>query len=334
MGVFFSRASGHFQTSIGGYIAGDFNSATAQNIAPFLGRNTGTYDGLNKTTLPPIPYEWIISPSTVEASQCPSNATMLFAFGLADLATAVLAMIFACQPVVRALSFHKLGNRSTTAIKWTWCIHLSFHLLGNAVVAALIGRTPGYGNLNMLHIFTLMTARPRANLVLLGILRSLVRVKFQRSSRDKTPRRRHTSQDQDEFFYADAYIAAVCAEFILVLIAAIFTGVTWNRMPIESDTRGYIGSVVQFVEANPGFVVFVMVALLPIYRRYGEAFPMRGWGASRFRSWDTRVVQNSSVKSIWAHRVGSALLATLFLGFVYMIQWDYFVQFLELPGVL
>lgn len=341
MGVFFSRASGHFGNGVtGSYPAGDFSSVDGDTIAPFIGINTGSYDGLTRSTLPPIPFEWIVSPaSVVSRDQCPPASATLLTFGLTDLATAALAAVLTCQPVIRALSFGALGNRRPHATTWTWIFHLAFLLLGNAVAAALVGRTSGYEKLNMLHIFTIYSSRPRISTVLLAILRSLVGVRqrpagatAKTGARQRGHRRR---LHEDEFPYADAYIAAIGAEFVLQIIAAIFTAVTWNRMPPASDARDYMASIVQFVQANPGLLALAALALVPVYRRYDEVFPVRGLGvSSRFMSSDSRQERNMSLKGKWIRRVTGAFVSVLFIGFTYLIQYDYWTQFLELPGVL
>jgi len=334
MGILFSRASGDLVSGVSGsHPAGAFDSANETNIAPFLGINTGSYYGLDKSTAPPIPFEWIVSPLTVSPGQCSNGSTMLLVFGITDITTACLSIIFANQHIVRRLSFGRLGMQAPLSIGWTWSIYLALQLIANATIAAMVGRTPGFEKLNMLHIFTLYSARPRANTLVLAVLRSTVGV---RKARSTVAARGRGPESKDEFPYADAYIGSMAAELTLQIIAAIFTGVTWGRLPGGlGSAKEYMGPVVQFAKANPGALAFAGLILIPIYRRRGEAFPISGWVAgSKFRSSDSRTAPRPSAKSIAINRFGTSLLAVLFVGFTYLIQFDYFTQFLELPGVL
>ena len=357
MGQFFSITPGSYGELVPGSYghAGNVIPERVSEIREYMGRNTGRYGGTN-LSIPPIPYEWILSPAvdsvdhiTEEQLDCPGTSATLLAFGIADLITVAVTAALASRPVMHMLTFGRFGNRSTKpdSVLWTWSVHFAFQLLANAVVAAIMGRSEGYGGLNMLHIFTLFAARPKTHVAVLGVLRCLVGIETKGATAERRKRGQRASQrPRTEFIYTDAYITAAMSEFFLSLVASIFTGVTWSRYPgrPQSDTLVFIGSVAKFLQACPGLIFLAIIGLIPVYRRFGEAFPIDGRSGGRTGAWiamttmeaSTRRVNMDSIspRTTWLHRGMSAFVALVIYGVVAIVQYCYWAALLTLPGPL
>lgn len=197
-------------------------------------------------------------------------------------------------------------------------------------------------------------SRPRFYFVALALLRALVSVKRPKEL-DKTTIIKRSRDNRFEFPYTDAWITTAVSELLLLIIGSIFTGVTWGRMPSGSKTHEYIQDHVGYVSGAPGMMVVCMFVFLPVFRRYGEAFPVQGrygesafraqgrryapgrhWGAVVNRSGQARIVVklDQKKKNILIKRAVSSVIGGVFLGFVCLIQWSYWTRFLEMPGVL
>lgn len=85
-----------------------------------------------------------------------------------------------------------------------------------------------------------------------------------------------------------------------------------------------------------------MLAFVPVYKRYGEAYPIEGrryetgrhWGVTISSDGRTRVGVKKGKNKTTLKRVANAVCATLLLGYVYLVQWAYWTRFLEMSGVL
>ncbi|KAH6889744.1 hypothetical protein B0T10DRAFT_486754 [Thelonectria olida] len=341
MGILFSKLHGDNSIPAGAYTAGNASSINGSTIQPYLGINYGLYKDIPTSELPPIPFEWIVSPSNVTGT-CPDASQILTMFAVTEAVIVLLTPLIAYRPFVHWLSRGRLGRREKQSILWTWIIVFGCQLLANASIAGMIGNTPGYNHLNMLHIFTLFMARPRYHLVVLGLLRSIVGIQRPRDW-DKTKIIQHRMDDRIEFPYADAYIATTLSEMLLLIVAAVFTGVTWHRMPQRSQARELIDGIVSFVSSTPGVALVCALAFVPVFKRYGDAFPMEGrrydlgrrWGVSVAPDGRARVrIQSTRRKRAAFKRGASAVAAAVLMGFVTLIQWSYWTMFLQMPGVL
>lgn len=341
MGVVFSQP-GKDSFPPGAYAVGSAASINASTIEPYFGVNTGLYGEIPTKELPPIPYEWMISPSEINKGTCPSSSQILTAFAVAEAVVVLLTPLVARRPVVYFLTRGMLGRRVKGSVALTWTAVFACQLLANAAIAGMVGNTPGYGGLNMLHIFTVYIARPRFNFAILGLLRSLVGVKRSRAM-DKTRIIDRKRDNRVEFPYADAYITTAVSEILLLIIAAIFTGVTWHRMPKASLPRDYMSDIVSFVYSTPAVMLLCIVAFVPINRRYGDAFPIEGRRQGPIRHWGATVaadgratirVKEEKPHGVKTKRIASAVASAVLMGFVSLVQWTYWTRFLEIPGVL
>lgn len=344
MGILFSRPSLDANVlSLGLYPAGNVSSVDSPTIGPYLGINSGLYDGIPADHWPAIPYEWIVSPTPGQISDasCPNGANILTWFGVTEAIITVLTPLVAYRPFIHYISRGYLGRRIKSSVSVTWTIPLALQLLANAIIAAMVGHTAGYGKLNMLRIFTVYIARPRFYPIVVGLLRCLVPVKRPREWA-KTTIVQHKVDDRVEFPYTDAWIATSISETVLLVITAIFTGVTWHRMPSESKPRDYISDHVNFVASAPALMFLAMIALVPVYKRYGEAFPIEGrryetgrqWGATVSRDGRARVRVKKSRQQAVLKRVASAAAGAVLLGYVTLVQWAYWTRFLSMTGLL
>ena len=341
MGILFSRPTHDASVlSLALYGAGNASSASSATIAPYLGINTGSYDGVSADKLPPIPLEWIISPSHPGGS-CPDGSSILAWFGAAEAVVAVLQVVAAYRPFIHRISGGYLGNRIKNSVWLTWTITFACQLLANAIAAAMVGHTAGYTHLNMLHIFTVYMSRPRFYPIILALLRSLYLVRRPRKWA-KTTIIQQSVDDRYEFPYTDAWITTAMSELLLLVVSAIFTGVTWHRLPASSGTREYISDHVSLVESAPGILLLCMLSFVPIYKRYGEAFPIEGrryengrhWGASIGADGTARVRIKKDTKQATAKRWASAVASAVLLGYVTLTQWAYWTRFVSMTGVL
>ncbi|RSL66009.1 hypothetical protein CEP53_003471 [Fusarium sp. AF-6] len=343
MGILFSRPAQETFPD-GAYPVGNISSLNASSIFPYVGDNTGLYDGISKSDLPPIPFEWIVSPDADRVTDsCPNGDTILMFFGVSEAVISILVPIFGYRPLIHKLSRGYLGRRSQNSIAFAWTVTFACQLLANAIIAGMIGNTPGYGHLNMLHIFTVYMTRPQFHFIVLALLRSLVGIKRSREF-DKTTIINRRMDDRVEFPFTDSYIATVASEMLLFIISAIFTGVTWHRYPkFEMSSREYIDDLINYVSSIPGVMMLCILGFVPIYKRYGNAFPIEGrryeagrrWGASVAADGTARVrIKKSIRKGAAMKRIGSAIAAALLMGYVTLVQWSYWTRFLELPGVL
>ena len=344
MGILFSRP-GHDNEFAppGVYPAGAASSLNGSTIAPFLGINTGLYGDKVFSDLPPIPFEWIISPSSVtDASSCPTGSRIMTTFGIAETVITLLTPLLAYRPFIHWVSRGHLGRRVRSSVAVTWTIVFVFQLIANAIIAGMVGNTPGYEHLNMLHIFTVYIGRPRFNFIVLGLLRSLVGKKWDRSM-DKTNIIKKKTDERIEYPYTDSYITYMLSELLLLLIAAIFTGVTWHRIPSASKPRQYMEDLVNYVESAPGLMLLCVVAFVPIFKRYGDAFPVEGRRYETGRQWRVTVandgratvgIKDKKRKHMFLKRLASAVAAGVLMGYVCLVQWSYWTRFLSMPGVL
>jgi hypothetical protein len=358
MGQFFSITPGSYGELVPGSYghAGNVIPERVPELTGFLGRNTGSYGEAN-VSIPPIPFEWILSPTVASADEvtearlgCPSSSATLLAFGTADLITVLATAALASRPVMQRLTFGRFGNRKTKpdSVLWTWSLHFALQLLANAAVAAMMGRAEGYGQLNMLHIFTAFAARPKTHVAVLAVLRCVVGIQTRGATADRSKRGQRSSQrPRTEFIYTDAYITAAVSEFFLSLIASIFAGVTWARYPgyPRSDTEKFIGSVAKFLQACPGLIFLAAIGLVPLYRRFGEAFPIDGRSGGRTGAWIAMTTVEAAgrrrvtaeqlgKKNMWLHRGMSGVVALVIYGIVSIVQYCYWAALLTLPGPL
>ncbi|UNI20496.1 hypothetical protein JDV02_006576 [Purpureocillium takamizusanense] len=348
MGALFSRP-GREDSALptGAFSAGNLSSLDSPSIAPYLGINTGLYNGIPTSDLPPIPFEWIVSPRNV-TDTCPNGARILTWFGVTEAVITLLTPLVAYRPLIHFLSRGLLGRRSKNSLWLAWTVTFACQLVANAVAAGLIGNTPGYGHLNMLHIFTVLMARPRFHFVVLGLLRTVVRVRRPRSwdggtnNNNKTTIIRRKDDGGVEFPYTDAWIATSLSEMLLLIVSAIFTGVTWHRLPEASKAREFISDHVSFVASAPGLLLLCMVALVPFHKRYGEAFPSEGRRYETGRHWGVRVRRDGTARVGVKHtkrqtvlkRWASAVVGGIVLAYVTLVQFAYWARFLEMSGVL
>lgn len=343
MGALFSRPGHDANTlSLGLFEAGNTSSINSPTIAPYLGINTGVYNGINTSSLPPIPLEWIVSPMHGSGA-CPSDARIATWLAVTEAIITCIALLAAYRPFVHAISRGYVGNRIKDSIWVTWTIPLACQLTADAIIAgAVVGQTPGYTNLNKLHIFTVYMARPRFAFILIACLRCLVAVKRPRKFA-KTTIVKYKTDDGVEFPYTDAWITTAVSELFLLIISAIFTGVTWHRLPSQSKPREFISDHVSFISSAPGLMLLVVITFVPIYKRYGEAFPLEGrryetyrhWGATVSRDGRARVgVKKQKQRIVLTKRLGCALAGGVILGYISLVQWAYWNRFLQMPGVL
>ncbi|KAH6991889.1 hypothetical protein EDB82DRAFT_473716 [Fusarium venenatum] len=338
MGNFFSRP-GRESDALppGAFSAGNISSLDSSSITPYLGINTGSYED----PYPPIPFEWIVSPSNVNDGSCPNGSQILTWFGVTDVIITLLAILCAYRPFVHWIARGKLGNRRKNRLALTWTITFACQLTASAIVAGIIGNTSGYESLNMLHIFTVAMSRPRFYPIVLGLLRCVVTSQRTRDW-DKTTIIKRSVDDRVEFTYTDAWITTSFSELLLLLISAVFTGVTWHRLPSDSKSREYASDHVSFVSSTPGIMFLCMLAFLPIYKRYGEAYPIEGrryetgryWGVTISNDGRTRIGVKKDNKKTAVKRGANALCAVLLLAYVALVQWAYWTRLLEMSGVL
>jgi len=266
-------------------------------IIPYLGYNNGTYG--TAANLPPIPLEWIIAPLNVTEGQCPDAQQTQLAFGLTNLAVALLTLVFGCRPVVHRLSRGVLGKKGGRGVLWTWAVGLALQLLANVAASLLVVRSPGYEHLALANVFVLYAARPRISPLWTAFLRLAVDVK------PKTGW-------EPEFVYADGYISTAIAELFLQLVAGVFVGVTWSRFPNEV-IREYMAGSWKPLCAAPGIVLLGWVSM-PIWKRHGFVY---AWTSGEG----------------FGRTLGVFLLPFPYL-LVYLFAWFYWKRFLELPGSL
>lgn len=352
MGVLLSRP-GDTKLPAGSFAAGDLASAKAPSIAPYLGINTGiSYGDTPTPDLPPIPLEWIVSPRDIDKS-CPDGSRVLAWLAITDAVIVGLAIIFAHRSFIYHASCRLLGRRKYS-VGLTWIIPFACHLIANAAIAGLVGNTPGYEHLDKAHIFTVYLARPRYYYIPLALLRALVAIRRAREW-DKTKIIQRSRDNRLEFPYADAWITTAISELLLLIVTAIFTGVTWNRLPSRSDARSFIHGNVSCVAATPAIMLVCVVVFIPIFVRYGEAFPIQGhYGESPFRAqgrqyaadrhWGAEVNRrgvarigikmSTDQKSIAIKRGVNSVIGCIFMGFICLIQWSYWSRLLDMSGVL
>ncbi|KAK4088160.1 hypothetical protein Purlil1_7353 [Purpureocillium lilacinum] len=342
MGVLFSRPGRDDNARpAGAFPAGNLSSLDSPSIAPYLGINTGLYGGIPTSDLPPIPFEWIVSPQNITDTTCPNGSQILTWFGVTEAVVTLLTPLVAYRPFVHYISRGFLGRRAKNSVWLAWTVTVACQLLANAVGAGLIGNTPGYGHLNMLHIFTVLMTRPRFHFIVLALLRTVVRVRRPRDW-DGTTIIQRKLDERVEFPYADAWIATSLSEMLLLIISAIFTGVTWHRLPGASKPREFISDHVSFVASAPGLLLLCMIALIPFHKRYGEAFPAEGrryetgrhWGVSVRRDGTARVGVKHRKRQTVLKRWASAIVGGIVLGYVTLVQFAYWTRFLEMSGVL
>lgn len=351
MGVFFSRP-GHDQLPAGSFAAGDQASAKSPSIAPYLGVNTGiSYGDTATQDLPPIPLEWIVSPRDVDKS-CPDGSSVLAWFAITDAVIVCLTILVAHRSFIYHASRRRLGRRRRSV--WlTWTIPFVCQLVANAAIAGLVGNSPGYEHLDKANIFTVYLARPRYYIIPLALLRALVTIRRSREW-DKTKIIQRSRDNRLEFPYADAWITTAISELLLLIVNAIFTSVTWNRLPDRSEPRGFIHDNISYVSGTPAIMALCMVVFVPVFIRYGEAFPLqshytegpiraqgqnsegRRWGAKVNKRGQASIgiVTNTDKKAIAIKRGVSSVIGCIFLGFICLIQWSYWSELLQLSGVL
>lgn len=337
MGILFSRP-GRETSALppGAFHAGNISSANSSSIGPYLGYNTGLYEA----NPPPIPFEWIISPKTINGS-CPDGAQILTWFGVTEAVITVLAPLCAYRPFVHWVTRGRLGRRTKNRIAITWTTTFACQLVASAIVTGIMGNTPGYESLNMSHVFAVLISRPRFYPIVIALLRCVITVKRTRDY-DKTMIIKRSVDDRIEFPYTDAWITTSFSELLLLLISAIFTGVTWNRLPSDSKVREYASDHVSFVSSAPGIMFLCMLAFVPVYKRYGEAYPIEGrryetgrhWGVTISSDGRTKIGVKKGNNKTLVKRGANALCAVLLMGYICLCQWAYWTRILDMSGVL
>ncbi|RMZ76366.1 hypothetical protein DV738_g4991, partial [Chaetothyriales sp. CBS 135597] len=281
-----------------------------RSIAPFLGRNTGTYypywNG-SDVELPPIPVEWIIAPVRYsdQLDKCPTSADTIRAFVLADFIAIIIATVICCRPLLCKLSCGLLGAKSGgRGVYWTWIGSFALELLGNVISSLVVVRTDGYEQLSMINVFALYASRPRLKAWWVAILRILVVLEH---------------EHEHEHPYVDGYIGSALAEQLLQIIAAAFIGTTWDAFPNEPIKEWMHGSLI-YMMVVPGITLITILLVVPIWRRNCEAWRLH--------------VDNKGDPALLCVRIFITCIAAFFFIVIYTAPWIYWTKFLKLPGSL
>lgn len=74
---------------------------------------------------------------------CPDGAQILTWFGVTEAVVAVLTSLVAYRPFVHSITRGWLGRRIKHSVALTWTITFACQLTAGAIVAGMIGNTPG-----------------------------------------------------------------------------------------------------------------------------------------------------------------------------------------------
>lgn len=281
--------------------AGQYNAS----YDAWLGINSGRYDQHgNGTLLPPVPIQWIISPTVVESGTCPSVGATAGAFVASDFLSIILIVILCLPPILKKLTFGLIDNceekeetnepkssktedpksfkRFTTRWWYAWLIPLFFELMGNIINAIIVVKSKGYEGLSFGNIFLVYATRPRFKVWFFSIFR-------------------HFKPGRGLY---SAYGSMAFAEIVINLMTAIFVGVTWRKFP-NKPVADFMDPIAIWVAVTPVILMISVLLVAPLW--YDECFADRGT---------------------------DMFAGLLLFGTIYAAYWSYWGLFLQLPGSL
>jgi hypothetical protein len=151
----------------------------------------------------PIPWDWVVRSDDPAQGGCASG--ILGTYAVVNLCTSLLGLFFGHRKILSRMSAGKLGKPGSTAWRYSWIFTLLIHFAANAVIAAIIKTTPGYGSgFQIWQLMLFLTTRPRIGWIL-GVL---------------------LARTGDGHPWASFGMSQFVAESILTLPAAYFMGQT------------------------------------------------------------------------------------------------------------
>lgn len=263
---------------------------------------------------------------------CPTRAHVLGTFAVVNVISSIVSVLLSHSGTVKIVTFGKFGNSESEAWKYLWILPFGLQLAANAIIGALIWRTPNYiVNAGIFYIMLFYTVRPRFTFVLLGLLSY------------------HDSKQYDQSAFSHPWLSAslanLIAEFPLFVIASYFMGVTVKfaaemgvydgsgtglNLMSEGARLMYAGALYFIIGGSLSwlFALWTILSLTKKYPRttqsytqnqiYGRQFTQGNMNHSRFSS-----LNRELANCVWI--LSSAVALS-----VYAASWLFWVGFVDL----
>src|SRR5437868_11868910 len=95
---------------------------------------------------PLLPWKWTVAPESDTSAMCPSPKSILGTFVAINVVVSVFGLYVGHRRVVNQISCTLFGRQGSEAWRYTWTLSLAIQLAANALVAAVIKHTAGYGS--------------------------------------------------------------------------------------------------------------------------------------------------------------------------------------------
>lgn len=125
---------------------------------------------MNTTQL--LPWGWTITAEDATLVTCPSASRVLGTFALVNVAVTTLGVIFGNRYVLNRLTCGRFfNNKDSKTHRFMWIINVALQLGANALIGAIVQRTPGYkADFKIWELMLFFTVRPRLSWIALMLL--------------------------------------------------------------------------------------------------------------------------------------------------------------------
>jgi hypothetical protein len=280
-----------------------------------------------------FPWGWTIRPENPAQVQCPSPEAVLGTFAAVNAIVSTLSLFFGHRTVMRYITCGLIGNRSSIgatnlsgmeltpendSYRYTWIITLGLQLGSNALVAAIIKNTPGFGStFSVADLVLFFTIRPRLGPIFLGAISSRILD------------RRHAGNSP----WTSSAISQFIADSVLMVISLVVLGRTvrfgdihnyyhlgsqaYSQLPVSAHLM-YGGALFTLVFTCAYASIFQMRCAISTVLG-----PHRVWGMDWYGE-DTGNLVEQEWRAIYA-------VASLF---VFLGSWLFWAGFVKLAGDL
>jgi hypothetical protein len=118
-----------------------------------------------------LPWKWTVANTLAANAKCPSISANLGVFAATNGIVSVLSIVVGNRLVAKALTCGVFGKKQSSSYWYIWMVAFAVQLGGNALIAYLIKRNPGYGDdFAIWQLMLFYTARPRLSWAILQFL--------------------------------------------------------------------------------------------------------------------------------------------------------------------
>jgi hypothetical protein len=235
-----------------------------------------------------LPWTWTVKPSDPN-THCPPASSILGTFAVVNVLVSIIGLIFGNRLVANFVSCGVFGRPGSTGWAYLWIITLALQFGSNAVAAAIIKHTSGYGSgFAIIELMLFYITRPRLSWIFLAAFGGVKRQKKENTPSANqydipitdreaavapmreynSPHRRSASRNEEsqtEYPWATSFISQFIAELVLQVINLAIIGSVVHF----AATRGYYHIDHQYSVPHAAHLMYagalLYVVLLPVF---------------------------------------------------------------------